>query len=43
MNVVGDEFFGAENDAAETAALAVDVLRGGINDAVRSKRQRLLK
>jgi hypothetical protein len=43
VNVVLDEFLGAEDDAAEAAALAVDMLGGGIDDAVGAEFERSLK
>ena len=42
MDVVGDEFLRAEDDAAEAAALAVDVLGGGIDHAVGAELERAL-
>ena len=39
----GDEFFRAEDDAAEAAALAVDVLGRRIDDAVGAELERLLE
>ncbi len=43
VDIVLDEFFRREDDAAETAALAVDVLGGGIDDAVGPELERLLE
>ena len=42
MDFVHDEFLRGEHDAAEAAALAVDVLGRRIDDAVRAERQRAL-
>ena len=42
VDVVGDEFLRAEDDTAETAALAVDVLGRRIDDAVGAELQRAL-
>ena len=42
MDVVHNEFFGREDDAAETAALAVDVLGRRIDDAIGAERERAL-
>ena len=42
MDVVGDELLRAEDDAAEAAALAVDVLGGGIDHAVGAELERAL-
>ena len=43
MDVVLNEFFGTENDAAQAAALAIDVLGGGIDDAVGPEFERPLE
>jgi len=43
VDVVGDEFFRGEDDSAERAALAVDVLGRGIDDAVGAERERVLQ
>ena len=42
MVVVQDQFFGAQDDAAEDAALAVDVLGRRIDDAIGAERERAL-
>ena len=41
--MVLDEFLRAEDDAAEAAALAVDVLGGGIDHAVGAELERALE
>ena len=41
--MVLDEFLGAQNDAAEAAALAVDMLGGGVDDAVGAEFERPLE
>ena len=43
VDVVLDEFLRGEDDAAEAAALAVDVLGGGIDDAVGAELERVLE
>jgi hypothetical protein len=42
VHVLLDEILGGEDDAAEAAALAVDVLGGRIDDAIRAERERAL-
>ena len=39
MNVIGNEFFRSEDHTAETAALTVNMLGRGIDDAVRPELQ----
>ena len=43
LHVILDELPGTENDAAQAAALAVDVLGGGIHDAIGAELERFLK
>ena len=43
MHVVGNEFFGAQNNAAEAAALTIDMLGCRIDDAVGAELERPLQ